>query len=320
MTKKRNTTDTSKNEDRRLRTKKHFNGLLRNPKRERPGTEEATKNKEKNKPCTKEEYERLALIHRRLNDLRKLLRSSKKNYEKVGYKQIKLDEDLTEFWPTIENIAWSLGINLSGKLVVMKEIIFNKEIQTSFSGIGDLLSSWCYVDGKCVDEIELANMMKEEYERASQPRYDLIQDLDRIMVRLAKCFSANREVKLEQPSHRKPAKTIQIDESSTYTDNGLKKAERLAYQSYEYAIGKKAELADSSDNLVHRWLKENGTGEADYELPSCDTWKRQVRAGRKYHGTQKNTPRAGRQKRSTIKSNQIDSLSEISSQYDKEAD
>jgi hypothetical protein len=103
-------------------------------------------------------------------------------------------------------------------------------------------------------------------------------------------------------------------------DGGLRKAERCAYQSYEYAVSKKEELADATDNAVYNWLKENGTPEG-YELPkNCDTWKRHVRAGRKCYGKQKNTRRAGRQGRSTIKSDKIQSLSEISSQYDKEAD
>lgn len=118
----------------------------------------------------------------------------------------------------------------------------------------------------------------------------------------------------------KPAETVHDDEGSKNTDNGLTKAERLAYQSYEYAVSKKSGLADSTDNNVYKWLKENGNSEADYELPCCNTWKRQVRAGRKYHGTQKNSPRAGRLGRSTITSSQIDSLYEVSSQYNNEAD
>jgi hypothetical protein len=103
-------------------------------------------------------------------------------------------------------------------------------------------------------------------------------------------------------------------------EEGLTKAIRLAYQSYQYAVDKKPELAEATDKDVFDWLKENGTGEAYYKLPSCDTWKRQVRQGRKVHGTQENIKRAGRNGRSTINSNQIKSLSEISSRYDDEAD
>ena len=109
-------------------------------------------------------------------------------------------------------------------------------------------------------------------------------------------------------------------EADNNDTDGLTKAERLAYQSYEYAIQKNCELADTTDNSVYDWLKENGTPD-EYELPpSCDTWKRQVRTGRKAHGTQKNTSRAGRNGCSTMNTNQIQSLSEISSRFDNEAD
>ena len=102
--------------------------------------------------------------------------------------------------------------------------------------------------------------------------------------------------------------------------NGLTKAERLAYQSYEYAISKEPKLADATDDKAYDWLKDNDTPEG-YELPlKCYTWKRQVRAGRKQHGTQKNTLRAGRSGRSITQSGQLQSLSEISSQYINEAD
>lgn len=176
-------------EEYRQKTEKHFNGLIENLKREKEGIEKAAKRKEKNEPCTKDEYNRVALIYGHLKDLTKLLRKrSVEDEDKIAYKQIELDEDITEFWSTIENIGRSVGVDVSGKLDMIKEIIFDKEIQTSFSGIGDLLSTGGYINGKYVDEIELAEMMKKEYEQAAELRQNLIQDLDRIMVRLAKCF------------------------------------------------------------------------------------------------------------------------------------
>lgn len=87
-------------------------------------------------------------------------------------------------------------------------------------------------------------------------------------------------------------------------NSGLTQAERAAYQSYNYAISKEPKLADTKDNEIYNWLKENGITE-EYELPSRETWKRQVRSGRKHHGTQKNTPRAGRTSRSIVTVNQI---------------
>jgi len=120
---------------------------------------------------------------------------------------------------------------------------------------------------------------------------------------------------------RLPAETAEPSraESVDRPGDALTKAERCAYQSYEYAVSKEPNLADAKDDAVYDWLKENGT-QGDYELPSRETWKRQVRTGRKSYGKQKNTRRAGRDGRSTIKSDQIQSLSEISSQYDDEAD
>jgi len=123
-----------------------------------------------------------------------------------------------------------------------------------------------------------------------------------------------KSAEAEQSASQKPAGAGQENEDVLQ----LTKAERLAYQSYEYAITQKPELADTKDDKTYDWLKENGP--PDYELPSCETWKRQVRAGRKHHGTQKNTLRAGRSGHSIAQSGQLQSLSEISSQYTNEAD
>ncbi len=101
--------------------------------------------------------------------------------------------------------------------------------------------------------------------------------------------------------------------------DGLTKVERLAYQSYEYAVDKNPKLADETDEKAYDWLKQNWSN-ADYELPTFETWVRYVREGRKAFGKQKNTSRAGRNGRSTINTNQIQSLSEISSRFDNEAD
>jgi hypothetical protein len=94
---------------------------------------------------------------------------------------------------------------------------------------------------------------------------------------------------------------------SENTDNkpSLARAERLAYDSYDYAISQNSTLSEATDDEVYNWLKDHGTPEG-YELPTnCDTWKRQVRAGRKYHSTQKKTPRAGRTGRSIIHKGEV---------------
>ena len=95
-----------------------------------------------------------------------------------------------------------------------------------------------------------------------------------------------------------------LTDESINNKNGLTRAERLAYQSYKYAISENSKLAEATDDKVYDWLKNYGPPE-EYELPQNDTWKRQVRAGRKHHGMQKNTPRAGRSGRSIIRSGQV---------------
>jgi len=98
-------------------------------------------------------------------------------------------------------------------------------------------------------------------------------------------------------AEEQPAKTEQKE------GDGLTKAERQAYQSYEYAISQKPKLADKTDDEAYNWLKENSL--PDYELPSPETWKRYVRRGRWVNGTQKTSPRKGRTGRSIVKADQI---------------
>ncbi len=104
-------------------------------------------------------------------------------------------------------------------------------------------------------------------------------------------------------SHMKS--TIELTDESINNKNALAKANRLAYQSYEHAISKNSKLAEATDDKVYDWLKDYSSLE-EYELPpNCETWKRQVRAGRKHHGRQRNTPRTGRSGRSIIQSGQV---------------
>jgi len=115
----------------------------------------------------------------------------------------------------------------------------------------------------------------------------------------------NRGQRRKETKHRKlTSQQAKPVEEAINAKKGLTKAEILAYQSYNYAISKEPKLADTKDDEIYNWLKENDITE-EYELPSRETWKRQVRSGRKHHGTQKNTPRAGRTSRSIVTVNQI---------------
>lgn len=95
----------------------------------------------------------------------------------------------------------------------------------------------------------------------------------------------------------------------------LTTTQEIAYQSCRLAESK---LGTCTDREAYDWLLEEAPQE--YDIPGFDTWQRYVRAGRKHHGTQKNTSRKGRTGRSVIKDNEIDSLAEVTSQCKQKAD
>jgi len=113
-------------------------------------------------------------------------------------------------------------------------------------------------------------------------------------------------------------------EKYSQMETEIEKRYDQAYRSYIYAEKKLLEtFADKqkvTDKEAYDYLNEYGIEDTDdYELPNFETWQRYVRRGRRKHGTQKNTFRAGRKyNRSIIKSDQIQSISEISSQYTEE--
>jgi hypothetical protein len=80
----------------------------------------------------------------------------------------------------------------------------------------------------------------------------------------------------------------------------LRPCERKAYFSYEWAESQAGRRLE--DRVAYDWLKENGipdnagaTGElTDYNLPSFETWQRELRIARKALGEQKHSRRSGR--------------------------
>ncbi|NOY42979.1 MAG: hypothetical protein GXP26_14230 [Planctomycetes bacterium] len=70
----------------------------------------------------------------------------------------------------------------------------------------------------------------------------------------------------------------------------LKPSEEKAYGQYKAAIDSNAKLDGARDRDIYDWMDQNQL-EEDETLPTFSTWQRQLRAGRKYHGEQKNTPR-----------------------------
>jgi hypothetical protein len=69
-----------------------------------------------------------------------------------------------------------------------------------------------------------------------------------------------------------------------------------AYESF--LLAEKSKGCGLTDREAYEWLKEDGP--TQYELPAFQTWNRYVREGRKLRGTQKNTPRGGRNGRSIV--------------------
>jgi hypothetical protein len=92
----------------------------------------------------------------------------------------------------------------------------------------------------------------------------------------------------------------------------LQRAHQLAFLSFQFAeeqIGKCPKDADAYD-----WLKVHGFDVerserfgplADYNLPSRDTWITYARKGRSAAGENKNSPRAGRSGRSTVRQQEL---------------
>lgn len=88
----------------------------------------------------------------------------------------------------------------------------------------------------------------------------------------------------------KPSDTV--GQATTTTHDSLGPSQEKAYCSYLWACSECSALAGKVDDDVYEWLLENGP--AEYELPSRETWKRYLRDGRKWHGTQKHQRRSGR--------------------------
>ena len=90
-----------------------------------------------------------------------------------------------------------------------------------------------------------------------------------------------------------PAETRGQSRRSDSRSPELKACEHMAYLMYGLAC---RELSDGvrlpKDREAYRWLKEHDAlvSKHRYELPDFETWARYVRAARKRHGDQKNTP------------------------------
>lgn len=127
-----------------------------------------------------------------------------------------------------------------------------------------------------------------------------------------------RELEEENKLLKNISKPISEDNETSKDEElriTLTPAQERAYQSY---VITESQLTKCTDHEAYDWLVENGI--QDYDLPSFETWQRYVRKGRKYYGTQKNESRKGRTGRSIVNSSQIETLSEVSNQFEQKAD
>lgn len=83
-----------------------------------------------------------------------------------------------------------------------------------------------------------------------------------------------------------------VSQATATTHDSLPPSKEKAYWSYESACRACPDLEGKHDDDVYEWLREHGPSK--YELPSIETWKRYLRAGRKLRGTQKHQCRSGR--------------------------
>lgn len=261
-------------------------------------------------PCTRKEYDCFVLFYEHINNYHKLLCNESGNYSKITYKKIELEEYVTESWQTITKVGISVGIDISNKLTILKDIIANKEVENPYLAVDPPFT----IDGEYYDEIQALESARKHDEEARHPRYALLDDFRRIMVRINKRFNTDTEIKLQSSA----TTTQQVESPVPYSTSQnccITPAAEKAYQSYNYAISQAPELVGKIDKEVHSWLSENGL--AEYKLPSFNTWQRQVRIGRKHYGTQKNTPRSNRTSPSVKPYGSLE-LSDITNQYKKE--
>jgi len=104
----------------------------------------------------------------------------------------------------------------------------------------------------------------------------------------------------DEQATEKPAATA--TEEITRPPKRLKPCEKEAYEAYEHACG---ELRyDARNKEAYEWLQEYGL--AEYDLPQFESWIRYLSAARRYHGTQRKKPRAGRIGRSVVRQDQVE--------------
>jgi len=217
--------------------------------------------------CSEEEFRQFASIHKRLTALQKeFYEPIEKRYDGFSLRRIDIDEDISTFWPTMKKIGQKVGVDLPDTPALIKAIIYEEEITSPYLNLADYCGTGGYIDGKYVDEIELAEMAKEDIEEREKPRYELSEKIDKIMVRLCKhfdvqpnedqnteCHNANGDPRPETTSEteskpKPPGKDA--DGETTRRPKPLDSADRWI------TITKAAEMLGKNAGTVSRWVDE----------------------------------------------------------------
>jgi len=208
----------------------------------------------------------------------------------------------------LQSCALALERSLPAKMLTMVQWPWLPLFQQCISG-DDLMR---YAQSRSLSATQLCDELKRK-KREYHGRLALIKRMyDNLFT------DENLGFDITGESHQANSSEKPSSEAMTPEVPSLTKAQQLAYASYQYAIDHNPALADATDREVYQWLKEYGyEGQENYRLPSFETWKRYVGAGRQFHGTQKNTRRAGRKTRAPKAADDPALLRQISNRFQK---
>ena len=156
---------------------------------------------------------------------------------------------------------------------------------------------------------------------------DCLYDLNNAFANLADhtLWDTKQELLKPKPAEQKPTKPsggkTEILQGKTPTA-----AEKTAYDSFKWVCDNKPDLLSKLKEKqrfsveMYEVVKEHcplyGADEGE-QLPSFESWKRYIRAYEQYRDGPKNTPRAGRGQPTGVKPSEIQSLSEVTSTFNK---
>jgi hypothetical protein len=231
-------------------------------------------------PYPQEKLDKLPVIH---GDFGFLANNKHKPFDSdYTYCQAVFLEDLNESWPVVEGLCQCLKIPLTVTLAEVESIFYGFDAATIAKLYANPLYaglSWKKISA--MEEDRLLHLTRSV--------------LDKLMARLQKNFK-KAQAKIPPQNHSDDGIATESAENGDLSGHA-----EAAYQSYAYAESQLG--CRVTDKQVYAYLKEHGP--RDYDLPSFETWRRYVAAGRNFHTAQKNTPRSGRSGKSIVRLDQI---------------